>query len=100
MDIKVDVKPEDVEKAVKDAIIASSIGQMIERKVKEATQDYKLNEAVDYVLRGLVAQHARDLVAKDPDLTEKIKNKLAERLNDTFIEAISAKIARAIERDY
>lgn len=100
MDIKVDVKAEDVEQAVKDAIIKSSIGQMIERKVKDATADYNLNRAVDDTLKYIVAEHVRMLVSSDKELAAKIKTKIVERLNDEFIDAIANKIARAIEREY
>jgi hypothetical protein len=100
VDIKLDIKPEDVEAAVKEAIIKSSIGQMIERKVREATQDYKLDQAVDGVLRGLTAEHARRLFIGDEALAARIKQKLAERLDDKFLQAVADKLARAIERDY
>lgn len=100
MDIKLDIKPEDVEQAVKDAIIKSSIGKMIEKKVAEATNYYKLDKAVDDVLRFIVAERARMLIHEDAALKERIKARLVEKLDDTFIEAIASKIARAIERDY
>jgi plasmid replication initiation protein len=100
VDIKLDIKPEDVEVAVKEAIIKSSIGQMIERKVREATQDYNLDRAVDNVLRSLAAEHARSLFLNDLEVAARIKQKLVERLDDKFLQALADRLARAIERDY
>lgn len=100
MDIKIDVKPEDIETAVKDAIIKSSIGRMIEEKVRDATQDYALNRAVDDTLRWHVGNFARDLLLENKETAEKIKAKLIERLDDKFIDSVATKIARAVERDY
>lgn len=100
MDIKVDVKPEDIEQAVKTAIINSSIGKMIEKKVLEATADYNLNKAVEETLKYAITNHARNLIHEDKEFAAKVKAKIVEKLDDAFIEAIASKIARAVERDY
>jgi hypothetical protein len=100
MDIKIDVKPEDIEQAVKDAIINSSIGKMIEQKVRDATSDYNLNRAVEEALKHAVLGHARDLIYQDQEFAAKIKAKLVEKLDDAFITSVANKIARAVERDY
>lgn len=100
MDIKLDINPDAIEAAVKDAIIKSSIGQAIERKVREATNDYSIDKGLEATLRSIISEHMRALIREDEALAAKIKARIVEKLNDEFIESIAEKISRAAQRDY
>lgn len=100
MDIKVDVKAEDVEKAVKDAIIDSAIGRMIQEKVRQATSDYAIGNAVETVIRHAIAEHCRTMIREDEALAAKLKAAIVEKLDTDFIDRMAAKIARAVDNAY
>lgn len=100
MDIKIDVKPEDIEASIKDAIIKSAIGKKIEEKLALVLSDYNLGKTIEDVLKHAIADQARQLIYKDEEVILTIKQKIVEKLNTEFIDGIANKIARAIERDY
>lgn len=100
MDIKVDISPEAINKAVSDAIIGSAIGAELERVIKD--QVSKLSRSYDnpieVVVRNTIHDCIRDVVAHQ--FGEQIKAMVAEKVNDQFTAELFDKMWSAFVSRY
>lgn len=97
MDFKIDVKPEDIEAAVKDAIINSALGKYMKDAVHKALNDYRFTNAIEEVIRNIMVQEARKMIETDPEFQEK----LLKVVRDKFAqENLISYIANKAFRDY
>lgn len=94
MDIKIDVKPEDIEKAVVDAVVQSSIGEKIKSHVNTALSNYTLQDAIKTEVNMCVRDMIREYLLKDETVRERILEEIKRKLTDDVVSRI---VARTLE---
>lgn len=94
--IELNIKPEDIENAVKQAIIESSLGEMIKQTLKDKFQDWNIkksvNELVDKELNKVIVR-----LLQEEANTNIMKYEIRKQLSEDIIRGI---IGKAIERKY
>jgi citrate lyase gamma subunit len=84
MDIKVDIKPEDVNKAVAEAILNSSIGEQLRKAINEEVA--KIGRSYENpfapIIRQLIAAEVRNLI--DTQYREQIRAVVTEKVTEEF----------------
>lgn len=90
--IQIDVKPEDIESAVKDAIINSSLGKFLEKAVREALNSYNFSRAVEEAIQRSLIEQAREIIKTDVEFQAKIRAVIDRKFTqENLIEAIAEK---------
>lgn len=86
MDIKVNIDPEQVNKAVADAIIKSAIGDKIRDGVQRATAELTCTwqNPIDEAIKAQVNMIVRDVISA-PEFIEKIKAHIHEKLTEQMV---------------
>ena len=97
MDIKLDIKPEQIEKAVTEAIIKSSIGSQITAAIQKTLNDWKFSSAIEAAVKDHIFSIVREMLYKDEELAAKIKKAFTDKLDDTFINSVADKLIRAAQ---
>lgn len=85
MEIKIDKVA--VEAAVTQAIIDSSIGDIIRTAIKERLQDYKLREAIGRVIDQQISVIVRDLLMQE-DNCERMRAEIHAQFTDAMFAEI------------
>lgn len=97
MAFQIDVKPEDIEAAVKDAIIKSSLGEFLNKAVRSALHNYGFTNAIEEVIKNILVQEARKMIETDPEFQAKLHEVIKTKLNQ---EGLLGYIASKAFRDY
>ena len=91
------IEPEAVNKLVADAVLNSAIGESvkkaIEKEVANLTRSY--DNPLESVIRNHVAEIARTVLREEHGefIKERIKEALAAKLSDEFIDSVCEKAA-------
>lgn len=85
--IEVNINPEDINKAVSDAIIASAIGNRIKAIVEECLKGYNANNALERAIRELIGNHVAVVVNRD--YSESIKAFVASKINEDLLSKVT-----------
>jgi len=98
-DIKIELKPEDVNKAIADAIIKSTMGDVLTKMVNEyvihLTRSYDnpvkklIEDEVKLIIQQMVAERA-------PVIREIVTAQLADDLTDKLIKTAMEKMLKGI----
>lgn len=92
-DIKVVVDPEDVNKAISEAVMKSIIGEELQRAVKELTSSWKFKEVMEKTvgseIERLVSFSIREKF-DSPEVKAQIKAMVVEKLTDEAILKIAS----------
>ncbi len=85
-EINVNIDPEQVNKAVAEAIIQSIIGEQPERVIKEQVQ--RVSRSYDNPIEGVVKAEIRDAITNivQRDYSEQIRAMVAEKMAGQFTE--------------
>ena len=99
--IKIDLNPADVEQVIKEAIVNSAIGTKLREAVFKSLQSYELERAIEAVIKDNMARMAQDIIEKDLDLKARMKTTILDKLLDeTFMDALSTRVAKVIKDGY
>lgn len=92
-DIKVVVDPEDVNKAISEAVMKSIIGEELQKAVKELTSSWKFKEVMEKTvgseIERLVSFSIREKF-DSPEVKAQIKAMVVEKLTDETIMKIAS----------
>ena len=95
MELNLNLDKDAIEKAVTDAIIKSSIGDIIQSAIRERMQDFKLKDAIGKVIDQQIAVIVRDTLLKDDAksaMTEAVKAHLTKDLISVIVGKACDKI--------
>ena len=92
MEIKID--KETLESAVTQAIVESSIGDMIKTAIRERLSDYKLKDAIGKVIDTQIALIVRDLLWQDEN-RETVKQAVQAQITDDVLREV---VGKALEK--
>ncbi len=100
MDIKVDISPEAINKAVADAIINSAIGEELDRVIKD--QVSKLGRSYDNPIEAVVKNEIGDCIREvvRTQFIEQIRAMVAEKVTEKFTSAMFEKMWEAFVGRY
>lgn len=98
--INVNIDPEQVNRAVADAIIKSAIGEQLDKTIKEEVD--RLSRSYDNPVQKVVQAEIRDAITKTvhEQYAEKIKAMVAEKVTEQFTEELFDKLWRAFTSSY
>jgi phage-related tail protein len=89
MEFNLDIKPEQINKMVSEAVLNSAIGTAIKESIKRETSKLSstYNNPIDDVINREIKSMARDFLLKDLDAEIRIKvnEAIKTRLTDDFI---------------
>lgn len=95
MELKVDFKPEDINKAIAEAVAQSLIGQEVERvikaKVAELSKSY--NNPIESVVAQMIQQMIRDVI--NEKYKEQLKAYISEQLTEQATQEWLDKLCKA-----
>lgn len=98
MDLKLDIKPEDIEKAVVQAIIESSIGTSIKQRLDEILKGYQIKNAIEEVIVREIKLMVREVISNDPNLKLTIETKYKEKITQDLLDkAVNFSIEKLIK---
>lgn len=97
MDIKIDINPEQINQAVVDAIIGSSIGVQIKDIVEKKVQE--LGNNFNNPIQKVVDQEIRNIIYKllQSEYQEKMKDMVRQKMTDDTLNSV---ISKAFEAAY
>lgn len=89
MDIKVDIKPEDVNKAVADAILKSAIGKQLEECINKSLTDMSSswNNPLKPIIEREICALMRDVIREK--YADRIKKLVEEKLTDKLLSDVA-----------
>lgn len=101
MKLEFDVKPEDVEVAIKKAIIDSAIGTKLREACFKALQSYDIERAIEAVIKDQMAKMAQEILSTDEELRSRLREALSKAmLADKFLGNLSERLAKYVRSDY
>ena len=92
MDINIEVKPEQIEKAITEAVVKSALGEKINESVRKALGDYELGRSIDGVIRDVINAQVRGAILSTETLKDAVTKQVQEKMTDAFVEAAVSKI--------
>lgn len=92
MNINVDIKAEDINRAVTDAIAKSAIGDLLEKAIKE--QVAKLSQSYNNPLEKVIEQQVFATVRKvlQEEYADTLKNMVRDKMTNKTIDAFVEKL--------
>lgn len=94
--IQIQIKPEDVEAAIVQAVVASSLGKSITDEVNKTTADWKVKEIVSEAIKMRIRQEIHALM-DSPENKAKIQAIAAGMLTEEVISDIATKGLEALK---
>ena len=94
--IQIQIKPEDVEAAIVQAVVASSLGKSITDEVNKTTADWKVKEIVSEAIKMRIRQEIHNLMDA-PEIKAKIQAIAAGMLTEEVISDIATKGLEALK---
>lgn len=94
MDLKVDINPEDVNKAISEAVLHSALGKVlkeaVEKKVKEIDNGYWKTNPLDRVLDQEILTVVREYL--QGEYMPMIKKLIKEKMTEAFVSDVFGKM--------
>ncbi len=99
-EINVNLDPEQINRAVADAIIKSAIGEHLDKAIKGEVE--KLSRSYDNPVQKIVQAEIRDAITNivHEQYSGKIKIMVAEKVTEQFTEELFEKLWRAFKSSY
>lgn len=100
----IDIKPEDVDAMVKDSILKSSLGKIIEKAIQDVTKAGSYNNPIEESLRKYIANLAVVLIEEKYQdsikaaISNIIEKQVTQDLVDKTVETAMSKIVDAATR--
>src|SRR3569832_55593 len=101
MSIEVTIKPEDIDALVRDAIMKSSFGKLIDDTIKTVTKAGSYNNPIENAIKEFYSQQALKVlneVMRDR-IVESIRASLSEKLTDEWIKEKADVLAYKLIRE-
>ena len=92
MDLKIDIKPEHINKMVAEAVLNSAIGEQVEAVVKKNVKE--LGRGYDNPIDAVVKKHISDLIVSilatehGEELKKQVKEAVSEKITSEFVSKI------------
>lgn len=93
-DIQINLTPEEINKTIAEAVVNSTLGNILIVRIKEITNDYALKNHVNAVIEQVVRQKVAEMIVNDH--ADRIKELAKEALSDELVS--KSLVTRALER--
>lgn len=96
--MEINIKPEEIDKYVKDAIINSTVGKIISEKVQKNMQDIinrSWDNPIDDLIRHIIRETVETLL-ESPENMEIIKQAVQEKFTQQHVNEVVSKIVDRI----
>ncbi len=95
--MEIDLKGDDINKLVANAILESKLGEAIQASVKRVMADVEktYNSPIDQVIKNHVSETARAIIVKEytPMIEAKVKDFISKTITEKMIESAANKVA-------
>lgn len=100
MAIEINIKPEDVDALVKDAIMKSAFGKTIQDAINKVLNAHSYNSPIEDVLKKHISDVAKTLMQTEwkEKLDNAVRSAIAARLTDAHLQKISDEAINRIVR--
>lgn len=92
--MQIEIKPDEIDKYVKDAIINSTVGRIISEKVEKNMQDIvnrKWDNPIDDLIKNIIRQTV-DKLLQTPENTSIIEKAVQEKFTKDHVDDVVHKI--------
>ena len=98
--INVNIDPEQVNKAISDAIIKSAIGEQLDKTIKDEVD--RLSRSYDNPIKGIVQREIQAAITNivHEQYADKIRTMVAEKVTEQFTDELFDKLWRSFSDRY
>lgn len=98
--ISVNLKPEDVNAYITQAIVGSAIGEVMSERIRAALQDYKVKDAIDKVILQTISKIVGDKIEADQEFRARLEQHVKSKLTDDVVGSAVDKVVNRLSRDW
>lgn len=101
MTIEVNIKPDDIDALVRDAIMKSSLGKLIDDTIKTVTKAGAYNNPIEEAIKKFYSDQTYKVLNElmHDKIVDALRIALAEKLTDEWIKEQASNLAYKLMRD-